>query len=78
MISVQLYDAALRARPGIPAAIEKGDCAPLLGWLRENVHAHGRKFSAPELVLRATGAPISPDPYLRYLRAKFGELYGLS
>ncbi|HEX4046441.1 MAG TPA: carboxypeptidase M32, partial [Elusimicrobiota bacterium] len=60
MISVQLYD----------AAPDKEDYPALLGWLRENVHRHGRKFGAEELVRRATGAPISPDPYLRYLRNK--------
>jgi carboxypeptidase Taq len=78
IISAQLFDAAVKARPSIPASIAAGDCAPLLGWLRENVHAHGKKYSAPELVRRATGGEISPKPYLAYLRAKFGELYGLS
>jgi carboxypeptidase Taq len=67
MISVQLFEAAPR-----------GDDYPaLLGWLRENVHRHGRKFGAEELVRRATGSPISAAPYLRYLGAKYGELYGL-
>ncbi len=77
MISAQLWDAALAARPGIPAALERGDGAPLLGWLVDNVHRHGRKYAAEELVRRACGGPISAAPYLKYLRAKFGELYGL-
>ena len=67
MISVQLFDAAPKT----------DDYSVLLGWLRENVHRHGRKFGAEEIVRRATGSPISPAPYLRYLNAKFGELYGL-
>jgi carboxypeptidase Taq len=67
MISVQLYDAAPKTE----------DYAVLLGWFRENVHRHGRKFGAEELVRRAIGMPISAAPYLRYLEAKFGELYGL-
>jgi carboxypeptidase Taq len=78
LISVQLHEAALKALPEIPARVEAGDFSPLLGWLRENVHRHGRKFGAEELVRRATGAPISPLPYLRSLAAKYGELYGLS
>lgn len=65
MISVQLFEAAPRT----------DDYSILLAWLRENVHRHGRKFGAEELVRRATGSPISPEPYLRYLTAKFGELY---
>ena len=67
MISVQLFEAAPKT----------DDYSALLGWLRENVHRHGRKFGAEELVKRATGSPISPEPYLRYLKDKFGELYGL-
>ncbi|MFI5346959.1 MAG: carboxypeptidase M32 [Elusimicrobiota bacterium] len=78
MISVQLYDAAVKSGPGISAGLAAGDCSGLLGWLRENVHRHGRKFGAEELVRRATGGPISAAPYLDYLRAKYGELYGLS
>ncbi|MDE2492037.1 MAG: carboxypeptidase M32 [Elusimicrobia bacterium] len=77
MISAQLWEAALKAEPGIPEALSRGDGAPLLGWLRENVHRHGRKYGAEELVRRACGGPISPKPYLDYLRAKFGALYGL-
>jgi carboxypeptidase Taq len=77
MISSQLWAAALKAEPGVPASLARGDGAPLLGWLRENVHRHGRKFGAEELVRRACGAPISPKPYLDYLRAKFGALYGV-
>jgi carboxypeptidase Taq len=67
MISVQLFEAAPKT----------DDYSVLLGWLRENVHRHGRKFGAEDLVRRATGSPISPIPYLRYLKDKFGELYGL-
>ncbi|MGH2928258.1 MAG: carboxypeptidase M32, partial [Solirubrobacteraceae bacterium] len=77
MISVQLHDAARTAHPDLAERYAAGDFSPLLGWLRENVHRHGRKFGAQELVKRATGAPISAAPYLRYLRAKYGELYGL-
>jgi hypothetical protein len=28
-------------------------------------------------VQRAAGSKIDPGPYLRYLRGKFGEIYGL-
>jgi len=27
--------------------------------------------------VRATGDPLTTEPYLRYLREKFGELYGI-
>jgi carboxypeptidase Taq len=77
MISVQLYSAAVAASPEIPGCLSRGDCAPLLGWLSRNVHRHGRKFSAQQIVRCAAGEPISAAPYLTYLRGKYGaELRG--
>lgn len=75
--SVQLFEAARRAHPDLVDRIGRGEFAVLLGWLREHIHAHGRKFFPRDLLQRATGSPLTPDPYLRYLRTKFGELYGI-
>jgi carboxypeptidase Taq len=55
-----------------------GEFQPLLSWLREEVYAHGRKFTPDELVERVTGAPIGSRPWVEYARRKFGELYGLN
>ncbi len=78
ILGAQFYDAALRAKPGIPAEIETGKFDTLLGWLRENVYQHGSKFTADEIVQRATGTSMSIEPYLQYLKTKYGELYKLS
>ena len=75
--SVQLFEAACRAHPAVPAEIREGRFEPLYGWMREHVYVHGRKFLPSELLERATGRTLTPEPYLRYLRGKFGELYGL-
>jgi carboxypeptidase Taq len=34
-------------------------------------------FEPQDLVRRATGSPVDPAPYLRYLERKFGQIYGL-
>ena len=44
--------------------IGAGEFAPLRGWLTQNIYRHGRKFTAPEIVERATGEPLSIKPYL--------------
>ena len=75
--SVQFFEAARRAHPGLAEDIRLGRFGGLLGWLRDHVHAHGRKYLPKDLLLRATGSPLTPEPYLRYLRQKFGEIYGL-
>ena len=77
VLSVQLFDAALKANPGIPEQIENGEFSVLLGWLRENVHRHGSRYFPEELIERVTGRHLDTAPYLSYLNNKFGELYEL-
>ncbi|HSR26066.1 MAG TPA: carboxypeptidase M32, partial [Candidatus Eisenbacteria bacterium] len=77
LVSAQLMEAARRELPDVEAGFASGRFAPLLGWLRERVHRHGRKFAPDELVERATGRPITAGPWIAYVREKFGALYGL-
>lgn len=76
--SAQLFERALVEMPDLPGEIERGNCQPLLAWLRAKVHAHGAKHLPGELMERATGQPLSARPYLAYLRRKYGELYNLA
>jgi carboxypeptidase Taq len=77
ILSAQFHAAAIRAHPGIPEDIATGNFRTLHRWLRDHVYRHGRKYSPSELVERATGSPMNVEPYLAYLRRKFGELYRL-
>lgn len=77
ILSAQFYEAAVAHDPSIPDQIRQGNFAPLYGWLRENIYQHGRKYTATELVKRATGSPLTIDPYVRYLKQKYGEWYAL-
>ena len=77
MIAAQLWYRALALRPGLEEDFARGDFTWLLRWVRENVHVHGRKFSALELVRRITGEELSPRPLVRYLRQRYGSLYGI-
>ena len=78
LLSVQIYDRAESDLGGrLSDQIAAGEFAPLLGWLRENVHQWGRKYRPAELVQRITGGPLDPAPYLKYLKTKFGAIYGV-
>ena len=77
ILSAQFYATAVKAHPGIPADVKKGEFGTLHGWLRENIYRHGAKFTAPELVQRVTGGPLTIGPYLDYLWGKYQPLYGL-
>jgi carboxypeptidase Taq len=78
VLSVQLWEAALRDHPSIPDDIARNEFGHLLNWMREHVHQHGRKFMPNELVQKATGQPLQAQPYLNYLRTKFGDIYGVN
>ncbi len=78
ILSAQFYEAATRAHSLIESEIARGEFGTLHGWLQDNIYQHGRKFTASEIVERATGSPMSIEPYLRFLRRKYAELYQLS
>jgi carboxypeptidase Taq len=77
LIGAQLMEKIQKDIPDLDAQSEQGKFAPLLGWLRQNVHRHGRKFTPNELMERATGKPLSAGPWIAYVQKKFGALYGL-
>jgi carboxypeptidase Taq len=77
ILSVQFFDAAIRAHPEIPAEMRDGKFDTLRSWLAQHVYLHGRMFDPGDLIERATGQPLTIEPYLSYLRAKFGEIYDL-
>jgi carboxypeptidase Taq len=77
IMASQLYQAALAAHPEIPAEITGGEFGTLRGWLTDNVYRFGRKLDPEPLLERATSRGLTIEPYMRYLRTKYGELYGL-
>jgi len=77
VISAQLWAAYLHAHPDRDNQLRRGDFAPLLDWLRTNIHQHGRKYKAQEIVHRVTGSRIDPQPYLEYLERKYRPIYGI-
>ena len=77
LISAQLYAQAQRDLPGLEQGFARAEFAPLLNWLRDKVHRHGAKFTAPELLQRELGQEISAQPLLDYMQARYGAIYGL-
>lgn len=77
VLASQFFEAALQDHPEIPAEIEQSRFDTLYGWLRDKIYQHGSKYTTLELVERVTGGPPRVEPYIRYLRDKYGELYAL-
>ena len=71
MAAAQLMKAARAATPGLDAALAEGDLAPLVGWLRVNVHAHGARLGFQDLLRAATGKPLDPADFQAHLTARY-------
>ena len=77
-MAAQIFAAAEDALPGLSDQISRGEFAPLREWLRTEIHEVGSTYASPDDLLRAvTGDGIDPGPFLKYLTAKYGALYGL-
>lgn len=77
ILSIQLFETALAEKPEILSEIESGRFDTLRAWLTDRVYHHGRIFEPVDLIERVTGEPLQSRSYMRYLRTKYGEIYGL-
>lgn len=71
IVAAQLFEAACRAHPDLPAGLARGDFRPLRDWLRSHVHDRGSLMETDALIAAATGAQIEAAPYLAYLRRRY-------
>jgi carboxypeptidase Taq len=78
LISAQIWERVTADVPGLEDGFAEGEFGPLRDWLRKHLHRHGRKFTPSETLERACGSrEIDPEPYVRYLRSKLGDIYGI-
>jgi len=77
LVSAQIWEKIKADLPDLDEQIRKGNFETLLGWLRTNLHVHGRKYEPQEMVKKITGSNIDSAAYVRYLTKKFGDIYGL-
>ena len=77
LYAAQFFEQARKDVGDLDALFARGEFAPLLGWLREKIHRHGKRYTATELVQRVTGKPLSAEPLLNHLRKNARELYGV-
>jgi carboxypeptidase Taq len=68
--AAQLHQAA-NSVTEIAEATAAADYAPLLAWLRGNIHRHGGTMAPPVLMEKATGKPPSTESYLLHLKSRY-------
>lgn len=68
---------AMRKDIDVDALLENNKFDEIIAWLKEHIHQYGCRYTAEEIMLKATGEPFNPDYYLDYLEEKYTKLYNL-
>jgi len=55
--------------------LSQGDLEFVKGFLKQNIHQHGRMLTQDELAKKVSGSSLTEKPYLDYLEAKYHKIY---
>ena len=77
LYAAQMWETINKQIPDLDAQMARGEFGALLAWLRENIHRHGRRYTASQLCERCTCKPLSADPLMRHLERRVKPAYGL-
>ena len=78
VMAAQLINTMDQNQPKIRNDINKANYEPLLNWLKNNIHQHGRRYTRNELLEKCTGEKLNSKPYINYLKNKASQVYGVS
>jgi carboxypeptidase Taq len=73
--AAQFFEQAKKDIPGLTEQIANGDNSQLLAWLRDNIHVHGRLFTADELCRKITGESLNFEYFMSYVKEKYAVIY---
>jgi carboxypeptidase Taq len=73
LMTAQLWRALTVDVPDVDERIARGDFGAIREWLAEHVHRVGRRLDPREILRRATGEPLRPEPFLEYLETKLQD-----
>ncbi len=69
--AAQLFATARTSLPGLNNAIACGEFAPLVGWLRSNVHGKGSLLSTDVLLEEVAGTSLDAGSFKAHLEARY-------
>ena len=75
--AAQFFAQAKKEITSLEMDIEQGNSKPLLNWLREKIHKHGKYYSAEELCISITGKKLDFSFFMEYAKGKYSKLYQL-
>ena len=78
LYSAAFFEKASDELPDLEDDLRRGETRRLLEWLRAKVHSEGYRKEPQDLASDVYGEPPGAQPFLRYVRAKYTELYDVS
>lgn len=75
--AAQFFSQAKKEIKNLEQEIEKGNLNPLLNWLRENIHKHGKYYNATQLCEKITGEKLNFKYFMDYAKQKYSDLYNI-
>ncbi|MBA3704684.1 MAG: carboxypeptidase M32 [Bacteroidetes bacterium] len=75
--AAQFFAQAKKEIVNLEKEIENGNLKPLLIWLREKIHKHGKYYSSEELCISITGEKLDFKYFMEYAKIKYSALYQL-
>lgn len=77
LYAAQMWETINSQIPDLDQQMAAGEFSALLTWLRENIHQHGRRYSAAQLCERTTSKPLDAAPLMRHLQRRVKPAYGM-
>jgi carboxypeptidase Taq len=74
LVAAQLRDSMERDLGSLDELLRLDRQSEVLGWLRHRIHRKGRMLSPSDLVIEATGRPLSAEPFLKSMQNKLLQL----
>ncbi len=71
MAAAQIYKAAGDAIPERDEQVAAGEFAPLITWLKQNIHEKGSLYSAEEILTQATGSGLGTASFIEHLKSRY-------
>ncbi len=75
--AAQFYHFATKELKDLDNDLQTGNLKPMLNWLRDKIHQHGKFYSASGLCESISGEKLNFKYFMNYARKKYGVLYKL-
>jgi carboxypeptidase Taq len=71
--AAQLFESAVRDDPAVLHNLRNGDFGPYRAWVNPRIHARASQVPLEELIVDATGSPLSAESLKRHVRRRYLE-----